>query len=547
MTWKRMGRRGAIGLCLVLAFCLAVPTQTLALDLSSYFSVSYNATVSRNTLSPGENITATITGKATCNADLPLSISESTITGRVLAQRVNFSPIILNSNYTVTMGSLPNKKGGSIESSQTVTLTFPPDMPLGQYSIIGEVISARIKAVLWFDVTSYAPSNITLGDITLVAKQVLPPVIIPPPPTVLPPGTTILTGRTDDRGIILLDTIATSPNNQCTLTINKGVKALDATGMVLQQIGVAQSYVARPASDTMGAVSLNYNLTPEGATFDPPIMVTIKYSREQLPPGAIETRLFIARWDTPTARWVEIPGCIVDTVNQTISARIGHFSNYGVMAPTAPATFTISDLIISPVDAPAGQTVSVSTTITNNGDLPGTVDLSFTVNYELKEKRTISNISGKSTRLEVFSINIDKAGSYRIGLNGSTGTLVIRDVLASISTTSPPFSGNNPPILTTSVPSQTGQTGKPSTAVQTTSLSGVEATSTPSSGTPDASIAIASLPATTLISGAPDFVWWPVAAAFAALTMGVLTVAVLRRRQPNPEEDSIVLELPPQD
>ncbi len=176
MTWKRFFQLGFISLGLVVVLCVVFPAHTLAFDPSSYFNPSYSATFSRSTFSPGESITTTITGKATCTADLPLSISQATITGRIIAQRANSSFfVVVNPGYTVTMDSFPRKKGESISASETVILTFPADMPLGRYSIIGQVISARIKlsGVLWVDATQYAPANETLGVVKVVPKQFL--------------------------------------------------------------------------------------------------------------------------------------------------------------------------------------------------------------------------------------------------------------------------------------------------------------------------------------------------------------------------------------
>lgn len=39
------------------------------------------------------------------------------------------------------------------------------------------------------------------------------------------------------------------------------------------------------------------NLGPDGAIFTIPLIITMSYDPEQLPPGAIETELYIAYWD----------------------------------------------------------------------------------------------------------------------------------------------------------------------------------------------------------------------------------------------------------
>ncbi len=192
MLHNKIIRPVFLGIALSLAMCLVAPADVLAFglaDLPGSFSFSYSSNIGQSSLYAGESLNPTITGVATCNADLPIEVSEATLSGRVIAQGPNGERVILNSGYTVSISGFPTKRGESVQESQTVQLAFPSSMAPGQYNIVGEVISARVKVILWFNVTSYVPSSINLGSVTILE--------VPPPPTTTPeptlPPTTIPT------------------------------------------------------------------------------------------------------------------------------------------------------------------------------------------------------------------------------------------------------------------------------------------------------------------------------------------------------------------
>jgi len=75
---------------------------------------------------------------------------------------------------------------------------------------------------------------------------------------------------------------------------------------------------------------------PDGITFDQPITITISHDPDDLPPRAYEGDLVIALWDEAAGDWFELEGSTVDTVNNTISAPVSHFSRYTILAPVPP-------------------------------------------------------------------------------------------------------------------------------------------------------------------------------------------------------------------
>ena len=456
-----------LGYCLslgiILAGLVAFPKPALALDVGSYFSLSYSTSFDRTTLHPGESVSATITGTATCVADLPLPVSAATVTGRIVAQNTaSGESIVVNASYTVNISSFPRKAGESVTAGCTVLLQFPVSAKPGQYDILGELIDARVKAVLWFSVASYLPASETFGALTLI------------PPTPDTPGTTDLVGRIDEHGVILENITASSADNSCTLTLVKGTIALDAGKSYLQELRIAPLEQAPVLPSGLSAVALPYALTPENATFNPSATITIRYDAWQIPPGVSEGDLFIAYQDKSSGKWIELEDCTVDAKAHTISARISHFSLYGVIAHTAAASFTVSSLVITPAETFAGQTVSISTTVSNSGDFSGSYVVNLTVDYELKQTRQVT-LAGKSSQQVTFNLTLDKAGSFIIGLNEARGILTVKNPVAVIV---PPFTSQatfNPP---SPAPSQTPAETSPLTS-EAPAISSIEAVPVP--------------------------------------------------------------------
>ena len=183
MGINKFFRLASAGLGLAVALCLAFPVGASALDFSGYFSFSYNPSFSQTTVYPGGSLSLTLTGIATCEADLPFTVSGAVVSGRVLAIGANSDTFVLNPGYAVSIGAFQTKKGQSVQSTQTLALSFPGSMAPGQYNIVGQVIEAKVQVVLWFNVNSYVPSSTSLGTVTLLA----PPAPVPPPvPTPTP-------------------------------------------------------------------------------------------------------------------------------------------------------------------------------------------------------------------------------------------------------------------------------------------------------------------------------------------------------------------------
>ena len=77
-----------------------------------------------------------------------------------------------------------------------------------------------------------------------------------------------------------------------------------------------------------GAWAPVVNLGPDGTTFANPVTLAIQYHPENLPDGVPPSALVLMTFDG--TGWVQVPGSTIDSVDNTVSAPISHFSWYSV-------------------------------------------------------------------------------------------------------------------------------------------------------------------------------------------------------------------------
>lgn len=176
MKWLKLF---PISLLLGLSMSGLIPvSKPQALNPFDYFTISYSTTISRTQVIPTQSFDITVTGIAVCIQDLPFTPSDAVVTGRIVAEHESGDQFIIASSYTVSMSGFPTKSGESIQASENVRVTLPANSPLGTYKLRGELIEAKVKAVVWFNVNSYLPAQENFGSIKLI-NQANPP--IPPP------------------------------------------------------------------------------------------------------------------------------------------------------------------------------------------------------------------------------------------------------------------------------------------------------------------------------------------------------------------------------
>ncbi len=139
---------------------------------------------------------------------------------------------------------------------------------------------------------------------------------------------------------------------------------------------------SNPPAATDGSVTIKaYSFTPPGATFSPPATMTLRYDTP-LPSAVDEATLYIAYWNGSS--WIKLTSS-VNTQTKEVSADVPHFTIFAIRgmppaavatpapeesasptptventAPSSPAAFAYSDLVISPQTGTVGQPVTVS-------------------------------------------------------------------------------------------------------------------------------------------------------------------------------------------
>ena len=411
-------------LVLVLNLLMIPANPAFAQDLSGYFSIDYDIEFSKTQIEVSETFYVTIIATATCTNDLPVTPSEAEITGRIVAtHQESGDKVTLNTSYTITIEPFPGQVGDVTQTSKTVTLQFPSGSESGTYSVVGKLIEAKVKAVIWIPVTSFLPSSKTMGSVTYesdssgggisgvggVGGQA---------------GFTSLLDSITEAGRITEDITAKSGDRNVQLFIPKGTISKNRAGSFLTGIRIKEALDGPTIPVNSKTIGLIYDIQPSGATFNPPVTLTLKYDTSKIPGGVSEKNLIVATWDTSGDKWVELESA-VQTKSAIVSANISHLSLYTIMAHTQPASFTASHLSITPAEVNSGESLSISVIVTNSGDLTDSYEVSLKIDDVVVQTKNIM-LGGGGSQTVSFSVTPSTAGERTTKINGLLGTFKVK-------------------------------------------------------------------------------------------------------------------------
>jgi hypothetical protein len=117
----------------------------------------------------------------------------------------------------------------------------------------------------------------------------------------------------------------------------------------------------------------------------------------------------------------------IDPATNTITAEISHFTVFSVMAFTAPAEFTISNLAISPATIGIAEQSTIRTVVANSGDLSGNTKVTLKINGVAVATKIIKLAGHESTTVSFVTVQ-GKPGSYTVDVNGLSGTFTVKAV-----------------------------------------------------------------------------------------------------------------------
>jgi hypothetical protein len=237
-----------------------------------------------------------------------------------------------------------NPAGGNYYSGTSVTLTAVPEDGYEFSEWSGSLTGTENPVIIRvYSGKSIAANFVSTTD-TPVSEQV----------------TEDITGKVDADGVITETVIVTSSDGDAVVEVPMGTTALDADGNALGQITCQP---ATPAPVSAGAnVIVVADFGPDGATFDPPIVITMSYDPSDLPDGVAEEDLVLAYYDAESGEWVELANIVVDTENHTVSGIVSHFTQFAVLGqaeedepvivPTSEPTLPSEPAVIEPTSEP---------------------------------------------------------------------------------------------------------------------------------------------------------------------------------------------------
>jgi len=238
-------------------------------------------------------------------------------------------------------------------------------------------------------------------------------------------GTTSLSESITQSGRFVEEVTAKSVDRQVELIIPKDTIGKNRNAQPLYNVSIKPKAAPSAPPVNTNIIGLTYDLGPNGATFEPPISLTFTYDESQIPAGVLENNLVLATWDGEN--WIELEGCTVNPDSNTITAPVGHFTIFTVMAHTTPAAFEISAFDISPVAVNPGESITISATITNTGDLAGSHEVTLMINEDVTAIEEVI-LAGHASQQVTFNVKSQTAGSHAVDVNGLPATFIVREL-----------------------------------------------------------------------------------------------------------------------
>ncbi len=385
-------------------------------------------------------VTTTAVLTVTTNLATSVAITSATLNGNLL-NLGTASSVIVSFEWGATTSCGNTTTAQTMSAPGPFSATLSNLAPATTYYFVARAVSANG--------TSYGLPIMSFITAAVVSDG------IGQTPIASSPGQTLLTDKISSQGVMTQSVTAESANATCRLTINSGTKALAKDDSPLPLVTVIPASQPPAPPENASIVGLVYDFGPDGATFNPPVTLRYSYNLSEIPSGVNEKDLVIAYYDKNEANWVGVESA-VDTITKTITAPVSHFTSFGILGykvvaptaetPAAPATFSLSSLIISPTQATIGETVSISIWVANSGGQSGKYTVLFKVGSDVEAIKEVAIPAGATIEVS-FSTVKNVPGTYAVDVGGLTGSFVVKEASAvpAVSTPQEPSSSPSPP------------------------------------------------------------------------------------------------------
>jgi len=96
----------------------------------------------------------------------------------------------------------------------------------------------------------------------------------------------------------------------------------------------------------------------------------------------------------------------------------------GAGTPGSEPEFNISGLTISPASADTGQTISISATVWESGNVSGSYEGILKINDVIEESKIVL-VEPLSSKEILFTVSKNEPGTYSVDLDGLTGSFTV--------------------------------------------------------------------------------------------------------------------------
>ncbi|MFC1991035.1 CARDB domain-containing protein, partial [Chloroflexota bacterium] len=213
-----------------------------------------------------------------------------------------------------------------------------------------------------------------------------------------------------------------SVDNKAKVFIKIGTIVMNKIGQILPSIIVEKFAETTHPYTNREIIGSVYDIGPDGAQFDPPASLTLRYDEESIPEGISEEDLYIATWNEESQEWERMESTL-NSEDDSIDTLLAHFSTYTIMADRL-ADFALSELTIIPAEVSIGEDVTINVLVTNTSNITGNYEAILKIDDIVKETKEIT-LAGSDNTTVSFLVTGENIGTYSVDVGGLEDTLTV--------------------------------------------------------------------------------------------------------------------------